>query len=297
MAWFFSCVYICAGIRIYLCGKNEWGGEYARYIPFLKNKIRRLLVPYAFTAAVWVVPISQHFFHKDMLYLLKKYVLCIYPSQLWFLWMLFGVFAASWPLWKIFSENVFAGAAAAIAFYCAGVAGDMILPNIYCIWSSCQNILLFYIGIRIWKREENETQLIYRIRPQGWFFIDIIIFAVYEFLKTKNGFSADLNLVVLPLLHAAGSIMAFVSLQSIAACASYKSSRTFRLLASYSMPVYLFHQQIIYFVICWLNGKVNPYVHLCINFAAGVVGALAISAVLMKFKITRILIGEKQRGS
>lgn len=89
----------------------------------MKNKIRRLLVPYAFTAAVWVVPISQHFFHKDMLYLLKKYVLCIYPSQLWFLWMLFGVFAASWPLWKIFSENVFAGAAAAIAFYCAGVAG------------------------------------------------------------------------------------------------------------------------------------------------------------------------------
>ena len=37
-------------------------GKYGRYIPFLKQKAKRLLVPYVFAAAVWVIPISAAFF-------------------------------------------------------------------------------------------------------------------------------------------------------------------------------------------------------------------------------------------
>ena len=59
------------------------------------------------------------------------------------------------------------------------------------------------------------------------------------------------------------------------------------------MPMYLFHQQIIYFTIYWLNGKVNPYLHAGINFVAALVGSFIISSILMRWKVTRFLIGEK----
>lgn len=74
-------------------------GDYDRFLPFLKTKALRLLVPYAFTAIVWVAPISVYFLHWDVPMLFQKFVLGINPSQLWFLLMLFGVFAIAWPLW------------------------------------------------------------------------------------------------------------------------------------------------------------------------------------------------------
>ena len=61
------------------------------------------------------------------------------------------------------------------------------------------------------------------------------------------------------------------------------------------MPVYLFHQQIIYFAIILLNGKVNPWIHMIANFAIAVTGALIISIILMKWKITRFLLGESSK--
>ena len=94
-------------------------------------------------------------------------------------------------------------------------------------------------------------------------------------------------------LHIIGAVMAFVILQKIAGVVKWRENKVFRALAEYSMPMYLFHQQIIYFVIIWLNGSMNPYIHATINFIVAIAGSFAISCVLMKFKVTRFLIGEK----
>ena len=37
-------------------------GKYSAFIPFFVNKVRRLLVPYAFITVVWVIPITNLFF-------------------------------------------------------------------------------------------------------------------------------------------------------------------------------------------------------------------------------------------
>lgn len=60
------------------------------------------------------------------------------------------------------------------------------------------------------------------------------------------------------------------------------------------MAIYLFHQQIIYFTIIWLNGKVNPYLNAIVNFIVALVLSSLISTLLMRFKVTRVLIGEKK---
>lgn len=59
------------------------------------------------------------------------------------------------------------------------------------------------------------------------------------------------------------------------------------------MPVYLFHQQIIYVFISALNGMINPYLHAGINFIGAMSISLLMSTLMMKFKWTRFLIGMK----
>lgn len=143
--------------------KSRW--EYSRYLPFLRNKAKRLLVPYVFVMLIWVAPISEYFFRWDLADLIKKYILCINPSQLWFLWMLFGVFAIVWPLRRVMIEKPLAGWAIAIAFYGLGIIGGKFVPNVFCIWTACQYILFFFIGMRIRVKSEKQERLITEIVP------------------------------------------------------------------------------------------------------------------------------------
>ena len=85
--------------------------------------------------------------------------------------------------------------------------------------------------------------------------------------------------------------MAFEALQTLAIKINWKKRRTIKTIASYSMPMYLFHQQIIYFGIVLLNGRINPWINAGINFAIALIGSFLISWILVQWKVTRVLIG------
>lgn len=287
-------IYAFALVSGYIFAYKISGG-YSHYLPFLQNKAKRLLVPYVFVMFIWVAPISEYFFRWDLTYLIKKYILCINPGQLWFLWMLFGVFAIVWPLRRVMTEKPLAGWVIAIAFYGLGITGGMFVPNVFCIWTACQYILFFFIGMRIRVKSEKQERLITEIVPwYCWIIADLVLFAGNAFAGQQSGFvwrvtTLGTNL----LLHAVGSIMAWTSLQILAAHIHWQDSKVFNTLSSCSMAMYLFHQQIIYFTIAALNGAVNPWMNVGVNFTAAISGSLIISAVLMKWKVTRVLIGEK----
>lgn len=57
--------------------------------------------------------------------------------------------------------------------------------------------------------------------------------------------------------------------------------------------MYLIHQQVIYFSIILLNGKINPYMNALVNFGVAMIISYVISGILLKFKVTRFLIGQK----
>ena len=94
-------------------------------------------------------------------------------------------------------------------------------------------------------------------------------------------------------LHLVGALMAFFVLQKLAERVRWKQNYGFTVLAKYSMPIYLLHQQVIYVLISCLNGVVNPYLHAGINFVGAMAISLLLSFLLMKFKWTRTLIGGK----
>ena len=277
------------------CSCSKYPGGYSAYVPFLKNKAKRLLIPYVFVMLIWVAPISAYFFNWDLSYLIKKYIFCIDPSQLWFLWMLFGVFAIIWPLKKVFIEKPAYGWVIAIILYGIGIVGRCLISNVFCVWTACQYVPLFYIGMRIREKEERGEKLITdKIPWYCWGTADLIIFVGTVIVRQHSGAVWSLMTVGLNfILHIIGAIMAWTALQALANKVNWRESKFFKILSSYSMPMYLFHQQVIYFTIIWLNGRVNPWINAGVNFVVALIVSFLISSVLMRWKATRFLIGEK----
>ena len=288
-------IYAFTLVSGYLFAAKVSGGGYQNYPAFLKTKAKRLLVPYVFVMLIWVAPVSEYYFKYELPALIEKYILCISPSQLWFLWMLFGVFAIVWPLRKTMIEKPITGWMIAIAFYGVSIVGGKFIPNVFCILTACQHIVFFYVGIRIMvKTERHEDLLTQRIPWYGWLIVDIMLFIADRMLKGQTAFIWKLAVLGIDfVLHIIGAIMAWTILQAIASRVRWHDNKIFKKLASYSMPIYLFHQQIIYFVITALNGAVNPWINAGANFLVALIGSSLISAFLMRWRTTRFLIGEK----
>lgn len=288
-------IYAFALVSGYIFTFKVMRGGYCEYLPFLCNKAKRLLVPYVFVTIIWVAPISAYFFNWDLGYVVKKYLFAIDPSQLWFLWMLFGVFVITWPMRKVLIDKPVVGWLISIVFYGIGIVGKRIFPNIFCFWTTCQYVLFFFIGMRIRVKEGKKEKLIAESIPWYlWITVDLVIFAGTIIVERNSGtvwslIAIGLNLI----LHMVGAIMAWTFLQALANKLNWKDNRVFNMLPSYSMPMYLFHQQIIYFTIIWLNGRVNPWINAGVNFVVAILGSFLISSILMHWRGTRFLIGEK----
>ena len=280
---------LVSGYIFYLLKTEK--GKYTEFLPFVKNKASRLLLPYVFVTAVWIIPITQVFYKYDWMTIVNKYVLATSPSQLWFLVMLFDVFVIFWLLADFFRKHNFLGTVLALILYVAGIFGAKLIPNIFCIWAACRYVLFFLLGLKI---RQYGSDILMKIPSVMWIVIHIGLFVLDKvfgkiggFIGKAGGFCASI------LLYIVGAITAFVVLQKVATKINWKESKVFSLLNKNSMTIYLFHQQVIYFTLEAFNGLLNPYIHSLVNLIASIGVALIISVILRKFKITRMLIGEK----
>ena len=265
-------------------------GKYGQYVPFLKQKAKRLLVPYVFAAAVWVIPISAIFF-PELMSNIYVYILGTAPAQLWFLLMLFGVFLLFWPLSDFLKERQMFGAVVMIGFYGVGVAGQVVLPDVYQIFRACMYMPIFWLGFKL---RQWGADWLRRIPSALWLLVHILLFAVSQYISNIDGMIFTfLRLGFELVLHIVGALMAFALLQQIADKVNWKNSKAFRFVSKLSMPVYLFHQQVIYVFLYCFNGLLNPYIHSAVNFVGAMAVSLALSALLSKFSVTRFLVGEK----
>lgn len=266
-------------------------GAYGKFIPYITNKSKRLLVPYVFTSVIWVIPSSVYFFAYDIKTIIKKYILAIAPSQLWFLVMLFDVFIIFWVLTKFFVKYDLLGFEVALMLYVGGMCGAYILPNIFSIWTACRYVLFFLIGFKL---RQHGTEIIKGISLYIWIVADVVTFIITQYLDTADGvvlkFVSKLSELVLYII---GAVMIFVVLLKIAECIEWQDNKWFMYLKKYAMPIYLFHQQVIYFLIEWLNGKVSAILNVMLNFVGALIISIFISCLVMRFKVTRFLVGEK----
>ena len=265
--------------------------KYQKILLFIINKAKRLLVPYVFVAIIWVIPISCVLFSYTSKDIILKYVLCTGPSQLWFLWMLFDVFCFAWIISNWLKNDFIAILISCISWLIGYVCGTC-FPNIFCIWTAFNYLPFFILGMKL---REKSACFLYKLPSILFILMQLLLFAIYELTLSNSAILYKLlNLIALYSAHVFGALMSFFVLQWLAEKVDWKNNGLFMFFSKYSMTIYLFHQQIVYFTIIWLNGKINPYIHVFVNFVIALTLSSIISILLMKFKTTRILIGEKR---
>lgn len=266
-------------------------GKYQQFGAFLKSKAKRLLIPYAFIAAIWVAP--GHYLWNDFTIssLVLKYILGTAPSQLWFLLMLFVVFVIAWPLSQFLEKHTFLSVGIAVLLYGLGLVGNNLIPNVFQILTAFEYFIFFLAGFKI--RQYGSKHLM-KIPGFIWIAGSILLFSGYEMISSNGSFFVKLlSFGLSAACNMVGAVMAFVVLQKIANRTDYQNSRLFNCLSNCSMTIYMLHQQIVYLFIVILNGVVNPYLNASVNFLGSLTISIAVALVLKKFKLTRFLIGEK----
>jgi len=271
---------------------REERGGYARYLPFVWNKFKRLVVPYFFVSFIWVIPIEIKLFGYGPSDIVKKFVLAEGPSQLWFIIMLFMVFAFFWPMANFVKKRAVLGALLMIILYGVGGIGQILFRNCFQIWTAAQFLFFFWLGFVI---RQYECKWMKKIPGFVWLIAHVSIFVINNIVEESEWIIAKvLSIGTSFFLHLIGAIMGFVILQKIASMVNTKN-KYLVFLGERSMPVYMLHQQLVCIIAIMLNGKVNPYIHAVIIFIGVMVGALVISSILLKFKLTRFLLGAKPR--
>lgn len=262
------------------------GGGYQRYLPFLGNKAKRLLIPYIFIAAIWVIPVYIYFWGVEDV--ITKFVLGTSPSQLWFLLMLFWAFFLFWPISRIVDKKpVFGGVLVSILF-CLGV----VVPNYFCIGSGLQYTLFFYFGFLI-RKFDLGNKILYKVPSFIYILINVILFIVVKLVERFDGLLFTLLILGFNvILHSISAIGVFILLQRFVN-RFLQNSKVINFFAKHSMIFYLVHQQLIYFSIGWFNTLVPPVVLVLINFAFAMIISTIFSVLMSMTKVTRFLVGSK----
>ncbi len=289
-------IYAFALISGYIFGfvKFEKGG-YAEALPFVKNKFVRLIIPYIFVSVMWAIPFYLLVNNGNISGVINKFLLAKSPDQLWFLVMLFVVFIMAFFLCKIWRDRNILGLMTVVILYGASIVGPRIIPNFFMIWTACAYCFVFYTGFKLRQYSDGSNKFFVMLRKVP----SVIYIAIHLILYIAGMMVDGMDSKVFTLIgigldfltNALGAVMAFFVLTRLGEKLS--DNKTVKWFSKISMPVYLFHQQIIYVTAVCFNGILNPYIHSLVNFILSFGISVIISVVLMKFKATRFLIGEK----
>ena len=262
-------------------------GKYTIFVDFIKKKVSRLLIPYLFFSAFWCIPVQVYFFNSDAQEIVHKFILGYSPAQLWYLLMLFIVFALIFPVAsKIQSLKTSQAYFLAFVIYLFGMSLYMISAP-FQLPAAFVHMAFFIMGM-VFRKNKVVVGKWY-----SFFILYFILFSVcYCFLASETSMAMKiLRYTLMFFVHMLGIFMT-VSLIQKFQNAELFTSKVYNFFKENSFTMYLLHQQIIYFVISALNGIVAPPALSAINFVVAVSISSIICVIFNSFKATRFLIGK-----
>ena len=250
------------------------------------NKFYRLIYPYIFTSIFWAIPISLFFYDYSFNDIVYKYVLIVSPSQLWFLVMLFFVFL----FFFIFKDKIGISIKNLIIIYfiCSMISLFISKMNIeyFQLPIVIQYILYFYFGGFIYKYKEKIN-----IKKIPLLFVMLLLIVLFMVIINRYIKNVDYyQYMLMQLLSLIEILLIYILLTFISNFIKFEN-KIYKIFEKNSFGIYLFHQQIIYFLIIFLNGKVNPFFQVIISFFISLLLSLIISCLLSKNKYTKKAFG------
>lgn len=274
---------------IYSYKKYE-DGSYRNYLSFIKNKASRLLIPFAFVCIIWAIPFHVLYYGFDFTTLFSKFILGESPAQLWFLLMLFWVFAIIDPLTSIIKTHSFISGCTFLGLSLIAQVAENYIPNIFSILIGFKYLWFFWIGMYIRTIYKNHDIPVCKlvIFSIGCMIANLLLFNLRYTDACLTSFPI-VKLCISVVVTTAGGIMAFFTLLLFARMLSWKTP-FFAYMSKMSFPIYLFHQQIIYIILYNFNGKMKPILLTVVCFIGSIILSLMVSEVFKLSKITRKLI-------
>lgn len=229
------------------------------------------------------MPVHAHFYGTEGLF--QNFLLGINPGQLWFLLMLFWVFALFWPLSRLADQKPHLVMPLLVLAYGVGLTAPLV-PNLFNVRTGMQYLFFFYLGFLIRKYRCEQ-----KLPCALLFFAHVVLFALSLWLENPSGTMMKLvDAGVDLLLHAVSAIMVFGVLQAV--LDRFEHSALTKL-SVHSMTIYLIHQQLIYFTNQWFSGTLPPALLVGVNFCAAIAVSVSVSALTQKQPAIRFLFGNK----
>ncbi len=262
-------------------------GKYRQFKSFCVNKVFRLIVPYIFVSACWVIP-WEYFFGAPLSTIIPKFVLGISPSQLWFLLMLFGVFILFY-----ISRSITPLPLALISFILS-LMGRLIWPNVFQLWNILAFFPFFQLGYYSRSGKVYKYLIPDKVSLLGYAFLQLILFSISHYLYfDKILLLKACKECLLFICHLLGAFTVFHLLAMLAS--QGKQCSVWKILAASCFGVYLFHQQIIYVILFLTVNKMSPYFITALCFIVAYSLSWGITAILASNQYTAFLIGESRR--
>ena len=253
------------------------------------KRARRLIIPYLFTCILYVIPICYYFFRYSIKDIFIKYFLMTSPAQLWFLIMLFLIFV----FFEFFGKYIKFNKKYFVCIYFFSTIMGLLLSykniNYFQLSRVFSYILYFYLGGYIYMYNDKVTNKHKNILIMCSF---VLLICIFLFTNSNNMFLKYGALLIEPLLSCCEvSLIYIFSTKFIKTHNTIPKTKFFKLLEKTSFGIYLFHQQIIYFVIMLLNGKVYPFTLVLISFVISLTFSLIVTLLFQKNKTLKFLFG------
>lgn len=256
----------------------------------IKKRAARLLVPYIFACALWAIPVDCFFGYKSSFgELVYRYLFMADPSQMWFLIMLFLVFC----FFEFFSDRIKISLKNLIIVFLITTVVSRITfllhIDVFQIPKTLQFILYFYFGGFVYSHKNKITgkQTLIMVMIAGLLYLGSLFAdsSGVDILKIAK-------LAVAPIISVLeiGSIY-YICTRLISKKKINLKSKFYNLLEDNGFGIYIFHMQILFFAIAIFNGVVPPIVQVAITFLISLFGAVVMSWVLKKWKVTRWMFG------
>lgn len=262
---------------------------YNDFRTFVVKKAKRLIVPFFIVGYLWVFPIRGLFLDYSVEQFIKNFVFGINPGQLWFLFMLFWVFVSAHYLVRNLGNNTKYLSIVILTVYYAGMIIGNYLPNVFQLFTAMQYLPYFFIGFCLRKYEHalRNKELYILIAA---LILNVGLFGITQTIPHKGIQGTMFTLVAYPLMRLGGAVMIFLILDRLARIVPW-NNRFGLFLCEASFPIYLFHEQIIYFLVPYLRDIFNPVWTMLSVFVSALLITCLLSSFLMKGRVARYAIG------
>ncbi len=285
-------VYTFTFLSGYLFAYQKNNNSYKFFSEFVKNKIKRLIIPYISVSCLWLIPFNIHYLQWTNKDIIEKVVLCVWPSQLWYCIMLFNVFLISYFLYSKLKYYPIINTIILIAIYFLGLIGRAYIKNYFTIWTICEHLLFFWLGYCFYFYS-NLFNINKKEKLLFIFILHVFTFIVYDILYYKVSF--EFVYYTIELICRIIGVLNIVSIAYYYKSILYKyfQSEKLQIIIKNTFGIYLFHQQLIYVFINEFYWISNPWLQILVNLIFSFILSLGISALFNKFKLTRFMIGTK----